>query len=243
MISRACLKAGGLTIAHPSIIPLYRFSGVSKEQLEQPGVKSLPEVRRDIARFVGPDTIIIGHGLENDLNAMRLLHSTVVDTALLFPHHKGLPFRHGLKLLSSKHLQRSIQDGPATAGHSSVEDAKASLDLVKWKMSTDARSPFSPASVPGVGSVRVTSGTMRQNLTSSTAPGQSSPGGTGPSARIATPTSKDALGSPSVSNFDGQVRRPETSNGKMPSNPFSRSAHSQPPPADALSGLFIPRRR
>ncbi|PWN22919.1 hypothetical protein BCV69DRAFT_280528 [Microstroma glucosiphilum] len=219
--------------------PNLRFSGVTKEQLEQPGVKSLPEVRREIARFVGPDTIIIGHGLENDLNAMRLLHTTVVDTALLFPHHKGLPFRHGLKLLSSKHLQRSIQDGPATAGHSSVEDSKASLDLVKWKMSTDARSPFSPATLPGSGSVRATSGTVRQNMSPSTPAGHSNTIGSTPPGRVATLASRATSGSPSA----GDVGRPDASNQKMPSNPFSRSAHSPPAPADAMSGLFIPRRR
>lgn len=206
-------------------------------------MKSLPEVRKDIARFVGPDTIIIGHGLENDLNAMRLLHSTVVDTALLFPHHKGLPFRHGLKLLSSKHLQRSIQDGPATAGHSSVEDAKASLDLVKWKMSTDARSPFSPVTVSGPSSVRATSGTVRQNMTPSTSPGQPRAGGSSPPARVATATLQASPRSRSLVELDAGDRRPEASNGKTSSNPFSRSAHLPPGPADALSGLFIPRRR
>ncbi|KAI9845361.1 MAG: RNA exonuclease 3 [Thelocarpon superellum] len=67
---------------------------------------------------LSPTTPIIGHGLENDLNAVRIIHPTVVDTALLpvFRHSRGLPFRHGLKYLVSKHLDRDIQmDGPATS--------------------------------------------------------------------------------------------------------------------------------
>lgn len=105
-------------------------------------MKDLPEVRQQIANFVDESTVLLGHGLENDLRAMRILHPRIVDTALLFPHPKGLPFRQSLRLLSSKVLNRSIQEGPADQGHSSVEDAKAAMDLIKWKVLHDRRSPF-----------------------------------------------------------------------------------------------------
>lgn len=43
------------------------------------------------------DTILIGHALDNDLRALRLVHQRVVDTAALFPHARGLPYRRALR--------------------------------------------------------------------------------------------------------------------------------------------------
>jgi RNA exonuclease 1 len=45
----------------------------------------------------------------------------------------GLPFRRSLKELSSRYLQRFIQNDEK--GHNSIEDAIASLDLVNLKIS------------------------------------------------------------------------------------------------------------
>jgi hypothetical protein len=98
-------------------------------------IVSSPAVARTLLfKLISPQTPLIGHGLENDLNALRILHPTVVDTALLFPHRAGLPYRNSLKRLMSQHLNRSIQMGGDTAGHDSKEDARAAGDLVKWKI-------------------------------------------------------------------------------------------------------------
>lgn len=35
--------------------------------------------------------------LENDLRALRLLHDQVIDTAIVFPHDKGAPYRRALR--------------------------------------------------------------------------------------------------------------------------------------------------
>lgn len=107
-----------------------------------------PEAARNLLlRFLSPKTPIIGHGLENDLNSVRLIHPTVIDTALLFPHQAGLPYRNALRTLVSIHLGRTIQAGgglvagastsavgeaEVTAGHDSKEDANAAGDLVRW---------------------------------------------------------------------------------------------------------------
>lgn len=82
---------------------------------------------------IAPSTPLIGHALENDLNAVRLVHPTLIDTVLLFPHPRGLPLRYGLKMLVKQHLQRDIQTAGA-AGHDSLEDARATGDLVRWKV-------------------------------------------------------------------------------------------------------------
>jgi len=106
-----------------------------------------PAVARELLlRFLTPKTAIIGHGLENDLNSVRLIHHTVIDTALLFPHQAGLPYRNALRTLVSLHLGRTIQSGGGmtaqtlvavgeadiVTGHDSKEDANAAGDLVLW---------------------------------------------------------------------------------------------------------------
>ena len=78
-------------------------------------------------------TPLIGHALENDLLAARLVHGTVVDTVLLFPHPRGLPVRHGLRALVERHLHVQIQPAGAQ-GHDSKEDARAAGDLVRFKL-------------------------------------------------------------------------------------------------------------
>jgi len=80
-----------------------------------------------------PETPLIGHALDNDLNATRIIHPSIVDTVLLYPHPRGLPIRYGLKVLMKKHLDRDIQMGGAQ-GHDSKEDAQAAGDLVRFKV-------------------------------------------------------------------------------------------------------------
>jgi RNA exonuclease 1 len=72
------------------------------------------------------DTIIIGHGLENDFYALGLIHYSCVDTSILYRHPKGLPYRYGLKYLTKEQLGRFIQDGE----HDSTVDSIACIDLV-----------------------------------------------------------------------------------------------------------------
>lgn len=96
-------------------------------------VSSPAVARKKLFSLIGPETPLIGHGLENDLNAVRVVHPTLVDTILLFPHRRGLPLRYGLKALVETHLQRAIQVDTG-AGHDSAEDARATGDLVRFKV-------------------------------------------------------------------------------------------------------------
>ncbi|KAI1764114.1 hypothetical protein GGR53DRAFT_333069 [Hypoxylon sp. FL1150] len=97
-----------------------------------------PQAARDLFfSMVSSDTPLIGHGLENDLNAARVIHPTCVDTVLLYPHHKGLPIRNGLKALMDRLLNRKIQreaDDDRPEGHDSAEDARAAGELVRLKV-------------------------------------------------------------------------------------------------------------
>ena len=96
-------------------------------------VNSPAEARSLLFTYISPSTPLIGHALHNDLNALRILHSAVIDTAILYPHPRGLPARSGLKMLVSNHLQRDIQMGGEN-GHDSKEDANAAGDLVRLRV-------------------------------------------------------------------------------------------------------------
>lgn len=96
-------------------------------------VESPMVARKLLFELLTPETPLIGHAIENDLNTCRVIHPTIVDTVLLFPHPRGLPIRYGLKMLTSKYLERSIQTGGAL-GHDSKEDAIATGELVRFKV-------------------------------------------------------------------------------------------------------------
>ncbi|EYE94234.1 putative RNA exonuclease Rex3 [Aspergillus ruber CBS 135680] len=81
-----------------------------------------------------PTTPIIGHAIDNDLNACRIIHPTVIDTVILYPAPRGgLPNRMSLKTLCRKFLEREIQTG-GERGHDSKEDAVSTGDLVRVKV-------------------------------------------------------------------------------------------------------------
>ncbi|XP_057664496.1 exonuclease GOR-like [Diorhabda carinulata] len=111
-----------------------RFSGITKDDIHL-GTKSLREVQNDLMRFITSETILIGHGLENDLRALRLVHYLVVDTAKTFPHCQGFPYRRSLKHLCETILKKNIQGN--AGGHDSFEDANACLELMMWRVRRD----------------------------------------------------------------------------------------------------------
>ncbi|RFU81168.1 hypothetical protein TARUN_1014 [Trichoderma arundinaceum] len=111
--------------------------GEVKSKKKKLKIVSSPEVARDLLfSLISPSTPLIGHGLENDLNAVRIVHPTIIDTVLLYPHKMGLPYRFGLKTLMSVHMNRKIQQetGPKMLGHDSGEDARAAGDLVRLRI-------------------------------------------------------------------------------------------------------------
>lgn len=73
-----------------------RFSGV--KTLSSAHLK-LSTVREVLASSISASTIVIGHALENDLKALRIIHTKCIDTAALFPHPGGLPYRRSLREL------------------------------------------------------------------------------------------------------------------------------------------------
>jgi hypothetical protein len=129
-----------------------RFSGVTAEQFltaaphpttpppasssasaPPPPLRILPSpaaARALLCTLIAPATPLLGHALDNDLNVLRLVHGTLVDTALVFPHPGGLPYRRALRHLARDVLGRDVQTAGA-AGHDSTEDALVAGELVR----------------------------------------------------------------------------------------------------------------
>ncbi|XP_036431184.1 RNA exonuclease 1 homolog [Colossoma macropomum] len=113
-----------------------RFSGVSEDDVKGSS-SSLQDVQAVLLSFISAATILVGHGLENDLCALKLLHSTVVDTSVVFPHRLGPPHKRELNSLTAEYLRRIIQE--SVEGHDSREDAVACMELMLWKVKEDAK--------------------------------------------------------------------------------------------------------
>ncbi|XP_013786513.1 exonuclease GOR-like [Limulus polyphemus] len=131
----------GLTVYDSLVLPENpiidyntHFSGITASDMLNVHT-SLADVRAVLLKLLDSRTILIGHGLENDLKALKLIHETVIDTSILFPHCYGLPFRRSLKSLIKSYLKRSIQEN----GHDSVEDARACMELILWKTQKDSQ--------------------------------------------------------------------------------------------------------
>ena len=52
---------------------------------------TLAQIQQRILHFVGPDTFLVGHSLENDLRVMRLVHLKNLDTAIMYPNARVGP--------------------------------------------------------------------------------------------------------------------------------------------------------
>lgn len=113
-----------------------RFSGITEEDLI--GVRTtIRDVQAVLLNQFSDKTILIGHSFDSDLRALRMIHNTVIDTSLVFPHPRGPPYKKALRTLCGEILQKIIQN--EVGGHDSAEDAVACLDLMMWRIKQDLK--------------------------------------------------------------------------------------------------------
>ncbi|CAI5455635.1 unnamed protein product [Caenorhabditis angaria] len=110
------------------------FSGLTIEQVNE-AKGTLEKCRQKMFEFINAESILIGHSLESDLKALRIVHMNVIDTAILFQTGKHKP---SLRSLAQKHLGKSIQnDNSSNIGHDSEEDARTCIELVKTRIMSE----------------------------------------------------------------------------------------------------------
>lgn len=85
----------------------------------------IEDIQVKLLSMIDEDDILVGHSLENDLRALRIVHNKIIDTSVLFRGTNGRKF--SLKHLSNVLMQKKIQCSPL--GHCSTEDAEAALVL------------------------------------------------------------------------------------------------------------------
>ncbi|CAH8556826.1 unnamed protein product [Schistosoma turkestanicum] len=111
---------------------LTRFSGITREMLALIDT-TLADVQRELAETLPGDAILVGHSIGNDLEAMKVFHPYVIDTSVIYNMKGTRAAKARLRFLSEHFLGRMIQTGKG--GHSSAEDAIATMDLVRLKLS------------------------------------------------------------------------------------------------------------
>ncbi|XP_031554225.1 small RNA degrading nuclease 5-like isoform X2 [Actinia tenebrosa] len=107
-----------------------KYSGITAEILEGVTV-TLQDVQKQVTALLPTGAILAGHSLDCDLNALKMYHNKVIDTAVAYKDKRGGYFKPSLKFLAEFYLQKKIQKG--SDGHCSIEDAKTCMELVKLK--------------------------------------------------------------------------------------------------------------
>ncbi|KAL2802559.1 ribonuclease H-like domain-containing protein [Aspergillus granulosus] len=114
-----------------------KYSGVNalllrEKMLEGNVIKGWKAARDRLWQFINAQTILIGHSLNNDLAVLGMVHTRVVDSAILTRAAVGEDCnRHwGLSILAQQFLGQEIQTG--SNGHDCVEDTFATREVALW---------------------------------------------------------------------------------------------------------------
>jgi len=111
-----------------------RFSGVTASDMRnavrnRTCIFGRDKARQQVWQFIGPGTVVVVHGGQNDLSALRWMHPLVIDTLILESYGEPIGGGRSLKNLCLKRLGWVVQNG---RGHCSHEDALACRELVHW---------------------------------------------------------------------------------------------------------------
>lgn len=111
------------------------LTGITEEEMKDVKV-SRAEASRHVRTFLKEGTVLVGHSLNHDLQALRIDYRPVIDTSLIF-QYEGLSMAlPSLEVLSSRLLQRQLRTNKK---HNSTDDAKATIELVLLELERDGR--------------------------------------------------------------------------------------------------------
>ena len=103
-----------------------KLSGLSASDFVTGGVMKHSMYVKKLRSLVGPNVILVGHGLKEDLLRMGLIHNKVVDTSVLYPH------RISSKTNSLTQLWNAHFTGQRIGGsNKALIDCKKTLRLAK----------------------------------------------------------------------------------------------------------------
>ncbi|XP_077285388.1 RNA exonuclease 1 homolog [Arctopsyche grandis] len=143
-LTRVTVIDSSCKVVYESLVkPLYpiidyntRYSGLTQEIMGD-CTTTLLEVQATFLHMFSNKTILVGHSLESDFKALKLIHDTIVDTSVLFPHKMGPPYKRALRNLTSEYLKKIIQN--SVDGHDSAEDALVCMELLIWKLKEELK--------------------------------------------------------------------------------------------------------
>ena len=112
---------------------LTQYSGITAETLES-AKSTHSDIQKDLIARINSSAVVCGHSLENDMNALKLIHRKIADSSVLYPH-SIVGLKIGLKKLAQKYLKKTIQNVWLIQGsHNSIEDALTAMKLVELKI-------------------------------------------------------------------------------------------------------------
>ncbi|KAL7674693.1 hypothetical protein ACOME3_000969 [Neoechinorhynchus agilis] len=106
------------------------ITGITKDDVAESNV-NLSEAKTKFCECIPDDGILVGHAIGNDLRNIKLFHPYLIDTSAIFTKPKNR-LQPSLKELVKEYLNRDIQ--PKGAFHCPIEDARAAMELVQWKL-------------------------------------------------------------------------------------------------------------
>ncbi|KAJ5753466.1 uncharacterized protein N7511_007619 [Penicillium nucicola] len=120
-----------------------RYSGVTPYAMDKAvrkgqAIMGWVRAREQVWRFVGPETVLIGHSLNNDLDMLGIVHPRIVDSSILTSEAvfnellpaQALSRTWSLKTLTNELAGYEIQAGKK--GHDAYEDTMATRDVLIW---------------------------------------------------------------------------------------------------------------
>lgn len=119
-----------------------RISGVEAHHLlPENGALPFEEVQKQVLDLISAETILVGHSLHKDLRALKIQHTKIVDTALVFGVQGNQRRRHKLNSLVTLMRPKIATLQPVRPGaHDPRQDAQWALQLALYEASIFPRS-------------------------------------------------------------------------------------------------------